>query len=146
MPQLTGYETDINIRRGGTKGENIARWSFNVQPGVYQVSATWSPHCGRAANAPFAIKDGMGDLDTILVYQRQAPDNLTVDGENWKILGMFNITGSMLIVELTDDASGSLVADAIRIAPEQPPLPTVQIIDDNNNGGPDFSLTGPDWS
>ncbi|MCP3884240.1 MAG: hypothetical protein GY700_01965, partial [Propionibacteriaceae bacterium] len=55
-------------------------------------------------------------MDTVLIDQRQAPDDFSDAGSIWEDLGSFTITGSTLTVELSDNANGYVIADAIRIS------------------------------
>jgi hypothetical protein len=54
-------------------------------------------------------------LGTVAVNQQQAPNDFTADGASWKNLGTFTITGTTLVVQLTDAANGIVGADAIRV-------------------------------
>src|SRR5262249_29617653 len=54
-------------------------------------------------------------LGTVAVNQQQAPNDFSDQGGNWKTLGSFNVTGSTLVVQLSDNANGYVIADAIRI-------------------------------
>jgi hypothetical protein len=51
----------------------------------------------------------------VAVNQRLAPNDLTAGGATWEALGNFTITGTTLVVQLTDAANGAVDADAIRI-------------------------------
>ena len=84
--------------------------------GTYQVSATWDHNGNFATDSPFTILDGSTPLATIDIDQNLAPDDLTDAGASWEILGTVSITGSTLNVELSGDANGFVVADAVRIA------------------------------
>jgi hypothetical protein len=96
-------------------GSSVARWEFEVPIGVYQVSATWVEHPNRATDAPFTVLDDGFQLDTVFVDQQLAPDDFTDDGTPWESLGEFVVTGGQLVVELSDDANGYVIADAIRL-------------------------------
>lgn len=97
------------------KGNDVARWVFDVPVGVYEVSATWVEHSNRATDAPFTVFDQSVELDTVLVNQQLPPDEFFEDGDWWELLGEFVVTGDQLVVELTDDANGFVIADAIRV-------------------------------
>ncbi|MGH7213831.1 MAG: fibronectin type III domain-containing protein [Tepidisphaeraceae bacterium] len=97
---------------------DAATWTFaGLQPGTYQVSATWLAKSGFATNAPFSIYDGTTLLTTVRVDQTQDATGLpNKDSANWKILGTnVTISGNSLVVKLTDDANNTVAADAVRI-------------------------------
>lgn len=109
------YGGSIRYDETGT-GTEKAIWTFSgLAPGTYQVAATWSAHSNRATNSPFTIKDGSTPLGTVRVSQELAPNDFTDEGVGWKVLGEYTISGTSLVVELTDDADEYVVADAIRI-------------------------------
>ncbi|MCA9075932.1 MAG: hypothetical protein KDA93_12965 [Planctomycetaceae bacterium] len=104
-------------RFGGTK---VARWTFtDLTPGRYRVSATWNQHPVRATDAPYTIFDGTTPLNTIDVNQQLEPTgspDLTNLGVSWQDLGgLVAITSDTLIVKLSNNANGYVMADAIRI-------------------------------
>ena len=107
-------------------------------PGLYRVSATWTPDPNRASNAPYTILDGSTPLATVRVNQELAPNHFTANGVTWFNLGgTYNITGDTLVVRLTNDADEYVIADAVRV--ERLLTNPVQIRD---NGDAGFSATG----
>ena len=129
-------------------GSKVASWTFDgLTPGVYRVSATWAASPVRATDAPFTVFDGANPLATVDVNQQLAPsgvpgvNNL---GVSWQDLGndLFRITSSTLKVELSNDANGYVMADAVRIERigELPPPPV--IVDD---GDPGFAIESGAW-
>ncbi|MHC4401545.1 MAG: hypothetical protein ACYTG0_17875, partial [Planctomycetota bacterium] len=68
----------------------------------------------RATNAPYTVYDGTTAEGTIPVNQRLAPST-TYDNWPCEDLGIFNVDATTLRVELTDDANGYVMADAVRI-------------------------------
>ena len=114
------FQNDQHSRPAGA-GIATATWTFAVAPGTYAVSTTWQPFANRATDAPFTVFDGVVPLATIDVNQQFAPNDLiNVDGANWESLGTFTMIGSQLTVQLSDDADGRVIADAIRIEPVSP--------------------------
>ena len=112
-----GHEGDLLHTSPGT-GSRIATWTFtDLTPGMYRVSATWFAYTNRATNAPFTIRDGIAGpvLDTVLVNQQLAPNDFTDAGSDWEDLTTITITGNTLTVQLTNNANGYVIADAIRI-------------------------------
>ncbi|MCA9109169.1 MAG: hypothetical protein KDA52_04415, partial [Planctomycetaceae bacterium] len=114
-----GHEGDLLHSATGS-GSSVATWTFSgLTPGAYRVSATWFAHVNRATNAPFIIRNGIDGpvLATVLVNQELNPDDFSDAGSSWEDLMTISITGSNLVVELSDDADGYVIADAIRIEP-----------------------------
>lgn len=111
-----GFQGDIHENFAGT-GADVASWTFaGLEPGVYRVSATWTPYSNRASDAPFTLLDGATPIRTELVNQRVAPSGFADAGVNWNDLGApVAIAGTTLVVQLSDNANGRLNADAIRI-------------------------------
>lgn len=94
---------------------NVATWTFNVTPGTYNVATTWSALANRASNAPFSIYDGNVLLETVLVNQKNIPNDFTDSNTNWFNLGTFSITGSVLVAKLSNNADNYVIADAVRV-------------------------------
>jgi uncharacterized protein (DUF1800 family) len=95
----------------------IARWTFRVTPGTYRVMATWYPYTGGSTNAPYTVYDNATDLTPtpVRVNQTARPTDLVDAVVAWKDLGFFTLTGTTLTVQLSNDASGFLNADAVRV-------------------------------
>jgi uncharacterized protein (DUF1800 family) len=146
------FNGSIHVAAAGT-GTQIATWTFSgFEPGAYRVSATW-PGGGTAAgtNATYAIYDpniatpSLQLLGTVSVSQQADSAGFTDAGSTWQDLGVFNISGSAtggptLVVQLTDNANGTVIADAIRI--ERVGYPSA-IIDDTSV---QFSTTAGTWT
>ncbi len=98
-------------------GSDAATWTFQaVDPGAkYEVLATWSAASNRADNAPFTVLDGTTPLATTLVDQKNAPGDVTIDGQGWESLGVYTATSGTLAVKLTDNADGDVIANAVEI-------------------------------
>jgi subtilisin family serine protease len=148
-PAGGGYQNDYRFSAAGS-GADVATWTFPVTPGRYRVSATWLPHPNRAKDAPFTILDGTTALDTVRVNQELVPSDFTDDGVAWRNLGgPYDITGTSLVVRLTDSADEYVIADAIRIEYLGPIVsaPEIQVLDGTTNiadgsGSVDFG-SGP---
>ncbi|MCA9027882.1 MAG: FG-GAP repeat protein [Planctomycetaceae bacterium] len=143
--RVTGHEGDVHHSPGGD-GQKVARWEFTgLVPGNYRVSATWPAHVNRATNSPFSILDGVGGrvLHEVAVNQELPPDDFADAGSDWEDLVVVEVTGDTLVIELSNDANGFVIADAIRLEktnePAAPPLPISEIVDD---GDPYFATTG----
>ncbi|MGA2618299.1 MAG: Calx-beta domain-containing protein [Thermoguttaceae bacterium] len=121
LKSRVGYHGNVLVHAKGD-GSDTASWPFTVAPGQYAVLATWPKAAKQATNAPFTIFDGSTSLNTAAVNQTLAPNDLKADGATWKNLGgPYTISGNTLVVKLTDQASGTVVADAIRIERIDPP-------------------------
>ncbi len=137
-----GRDGDVRNQAAGD-GSSISRWEFTgLESGNYLVSATWVAHPNRATNSPFTIRDAIGgtNLHSSHINQRMAPDDFDDDGSDWENLSIVTITGGTLVVDLTNDANGYVIADAIRIETTifHPPL-SPHIVDD---GDPGFATVG----
>jgi hypothetical protein len=130
-----GYGNDVRYNASFTDASTETfQWLFSdLEPGQYQVSATWTPHSNRATGAPYQI-NGVAD---ILVNQQLWPSSFTADGAAWEVLGTVTIsTGQTLTVTLSDHFSGGglvdgyVIADAVRVTP-WPGIPA-QVLDEVN--------------
>jgi len=111
-----GYLGNNRHNVAGT-GADKARWTFTgLSPGQYRVAATWPEGTNRATNSPFTVFQGTTPLATVPINQELAPNDFSALGVGWEDLGgPYTITGSTLVVELTDQANEYVIADAIRI-------------------------------
>ena len=114
VDSVPGYMNDLHYSNAGS-GSDVATLSFDVIPGSYQVAATWYATANRATDAPYTVLDGSTPLGTVDVNQKLVPDDFTDQGVGWEILGTFDITGTTLVVELSDDANAFVIADGVRI-------------------------------
>ncbi len=109
-----GYKNDVHFAQKGS-GAAKANWVFAVDPGQYEVAASWSAHKNRATDAPFTVFDGSSSLETVDVNQEAAPGDFRDAGAYWKDMGAFTIADDTLTVQLTNAANEFVIADAIRI-------------------------------
>lgn len=107
---------------------SIATWTFgNIQPGRYQVFASWpvNPHLA-AFQVKYSIVDGSTSIGTFVTSQRSHTTSANSANTNWQqITGPITLFNSVLKVTVTNQAQGVVVADAIRLtrlseAPAQP--------------------------
>jgi alpha-tubulin suppressor-like RCC1 family protein len=99
-----------------------ATWTFNVTQGLhYQVAATWLANTNRATNAPYSVNGGT----PVLVNQHAAPSGLSSNGATWQVLGTYTATGNTLVVTLSNNANGYVIADAVLIT-ASPDIPVAQ--------------------
>jgi prepilin-type N-terminal cleavage/methylation domain-containing protein len=111
----TAFHGALRWNNGGGVGDK-ASWEFTgLAPGWYEVLVTFAARLDRASNAPYTVYDGSTPRGTVRVNQKLPPWGPPLDGSPWKSLGNFLISGDTLRVELSDDADGNIVADAVRI-------------------------------
>ena len=97
-----GYNYQYN--EPGT-GSEKAIWTLLVKyPGVYAVLASWYPSPTHASNAKYTINHS-GGANTVEVNQRQT--------ELVNLLGAYYFVPGIYTVELSDDADGRVIADAV---------------------------------
>jgi hypothetical protein len=141
-----GFQGDSHNTGAGSGSKN-ATWRFTgLQPGTYRVSATWPSGGNRAGNAPFSVLQGSTVLGSVTVNQKQAPSGFSDSGGKWQDLGgPYQVTGTTLTVKLTDNANGTVVADAIRIQLLTPASPAATAPASSGNstgpGGSPLDLT-----
>ena len=76
-----GFQGDVTFTAGVSgSATETARWSFDVVPGTYCVSTTWTEQSNRATNTPFTIIDGNNALATVNVNQEVAPNDRQISG------------------------------------------------------------------
>lgn len=137
-----GFQGGHRTSAGGN-GVDVARWTFAVQPGQYEVLARWPNFGDAATNAPFKIFDGSLELATVAVNQQESPDDVLLFDGSWERLGTsVSVQTGTLTVQLSDDqANGNVTADAIRI--QRIGGPRIQTLDDGDAG---FQVFGSDWT
>ena len=126
-----GMADDVHYVAAGS-GNQMARWTFPITPGRYELAVTWTTHANRATNAPYTVKDGGQTIVFARLDQEQAPNDFTDEGVSWERLGStLTLTGSMLEVVLSDDANQYVIADAVRLVRigNLPAGPEVQVYD-----------------
>ena len=110
-----GYNNNIHYSAPGS-GADVGRWTFDVVPGRYRVSATWGPHPSAATNTPYTVLDGTTPLGTIRLNQEVAANDFQDAGAAWEDLGSaFAVLGTTLVVQVSDAANEYVEADAVRI-------------------------------
>ncbi|HEX3659212.1 MAG TPA: hypothetical protein VHV55_25710, partial [Pirellulales bacterium] len=109
-PQPSGYNGNSVLFGDGT-----ATWTFDdVDPGEYEVLATWQPFSNASNSAAYEIIDGSNVLGTATVDQTQSPNGSLQAG--WQQLGaQFTVASGTLVVQLPSIAGQLVEADAIRL-------------------------------
>ncbi|MEV6815589.1 RHS repeat-associated core domain-containing protein, partial [Micromonospora sp. NPDC051296] len=95
-------------RPAGT-GTNSFTWQLNVpQAGTYEVFARYPQVAGAATDARYTVNHGGGDTVRTV--------NQTTNTGTWVSLGSYTFTeGNTHKVTLTDQAGGTVVADAVKV-------------------------------
>lgn len=127
-----GYQGNIAYDANPSSGNATASWTFQVQPGVYRVAATWAGQWNLATNAQYTIRDNGVVRATAQVNQRSGPNDFTSDGATWENLGgNIVVTGNTLTVTLANNGNGYVFADAVRIerVGEPPSGPEVNLFE-----------------
>ncbi|OKI58008.1 hypothetical protein A6A27_07155 [Micromonospora sp. CB01531] len=102
------YGTNYATRPAGT-GTNTFTWQLNVpQPGTYEVFARYPQITGAATDAKYTVSHGGGN--TVKTA------NQTTNTGTWVSLGAYSFTeGNSHKVTLSDQATGTVVADAVKL-------------------------------
>jgi hypothetical protein len=112
---VAGYYGANYLSHAAGTGANAVRWRPAVPgDGRYEVQVSYTAASNRAANAPYTVTHG-GGTDTVAVNQklRGTPD---VRGGEWASLGVFTFAAGLdATVDLTDNADGVVIADAIKL-------------------------------
>ncbi|MFC0032530.1 DNRLRE domain-containing protein [Micromonospora chaiyaphumensis] len=102
------YGTDYATRPAGT-GTNTFTWRLNVpQSGTYEVFARYPQVTGAATDAKYTISHGGGNTPKTV--------NQSTNAGTWVSLGSYSFTeGNSHKVSLSDQATGTVVADAVKL-------------------------------
>ncbi|MBK3576873.1 exo-alpha-sialidase [Streptomyces sp. MBT65] len=129
---VTGYQGANYLTHAAGTGTSAVRWQTDVPTtGTYDVSVWYTDNANRADNAPYTVTDADGST--------LVPVNQQVDGGRWISLGKYSFTaGSKAVVQLSDDADGYVVADAVRI--------TAQGLVADNDDPSTYSVVSGTWN
>jgi hypothetical protein len=125
-----GYGGTEQVHAGGGTGSNFAQWQYgqNVTAGnSYDIFTTWVAAPGNATNATYKIYDGATLLTTVTVDQTRSPNSGLVGSTLVQYLYTFTpaTTGYHVIrVQLSDNANGTVAADAVFDPPVVSEIPT----------------------
>jgi RHS repeat-associated protein len=99
---------DYATSAAGT-GQDTATWGLHIPAdGAYEAFARWPQVAGAATDATYTITHDSGSTPAV-VDQSQQPGQ-------WVSLGSYNFTeGAEADITLTDDAGGTVVADAVKL-------------------------------
>ena len=125
------YDVDYQYHAPGT-GNKTANWTFEIySSGVYEISVRWSSYANRAPDATYSIFNNGTYLGDETVDQ-------TVKGGQFIPIGEYSLLPGKLEVILTDEASGYVVADAVKLECVQT-APDSVIVDNSDSA---FSTVG----
>jgi hypothetical protein len=106
-PQVFG--PTVKYKAAGTGAAYVRFTPRMTQSRTYKVYAWWVASSAQATNAPFSIRNSAGTTTVVTADER-------ANGGMWNYLGSFSL-GSGSYVQLTDNANGYVVADAILLDP-----------------------------
>ncbi|MER7694623.1 exo-alpha-sialidase [Streptomyces sp. NPDC097610] len=129
---VAGYQGANYLTHAAGTGTSVVRWQTDVPTtGTYDVAVWYTEHTNRASNAPYTVTDAKGST-LVRVNQQQ-------NGGRWVSLGKYSFTaGTRAVVELSDNANGYVVADAVRI--------TAQGLVADNDDATTYSVVSGTWS
>jgi hypothetical protein len=141
--QSGGFSGTYSAAAGGSNSSAI--WTTSISSAdqghdsLTEVSATWVPSANNATNAIYQIYDGTASPANLLakvpVDQTKAPVGTSAGGTQLQDLGSYVIkSGTLTIVLSANSANGTVVADAIGIAPAYA-----------TGGGVSLYQTEPSW-
>ncbi len=101
----------IKFHAAGSGTPRTATWGLSVPAtGMYNVYARWAADPGNATNATYTVHYPGGTT--------AVPMNQTQNGGQWNLLGTFTLNPALNpLVELSDQANGRVVADAVMVVP-----------------------------
>jgi hypothetical protein len=126
--QSGAFESDYLYAPAGS-GTRTVTWELDfAEAGSYDVYAFvpkwWDPDVSAATNAKYTINYDGGSTPDIV--------DQTIDGGKWRHLGQYPFAAGTTYVTLSDDAGGTVMADAIRVTPAG--MPPVMIGDPWGDG------------
>ena len=74
--------------------------------------------------------------------QQNAPSDATIDNWQWQSLGTYQVASGNLVVQLSNNANGDVVADAVRVVEVTPPATPASVVDNSDAG---YAETGSTW-
>jgi subtilase family serine protease len=124
--QSGGFSGSYSTAAAGSNSS--ATWTTSLSSPDYgwlggtEVSATWVASPGNATNATYSIYDGTATtgtlLGTVTVNQTKAPIGTSDGNTQFQELGdYYSQTGTLTVVLNANSTNGTVVADAVGIAP-----------------------------
>ncbi len=119
-----GYNNNQHFIAAGN-GSATATYSFTgLQPGTYQVLATWPAASNHGTNVPYTVYDGNTSLGTTTVNQQQPVASGQAGLNDFQPLTTVYVSSGTLKVIINNNANGYVIADAVEIVPVSSP-PTI---------------------
>jgi hypothetical protein len=111
---VAGYYGANYVSHAAGTGSSVVRWRPAIPgDGRYEVRVSYTAASNRATNAPFTVNHA-GGTDVVAVDQKVRGTTDLRTGE-WTSLGVFTFSAGLDgTVELSDNADGFVVADAVR--------------------------------
>ncbi|NQU21065.1 MAG: hypothetical protein HQ567_07255 [Candidatus Nealsonbacteria bacterium] len=127
------YQGDFRFSEPGSQATS-ATWAFeDLVPGTrYEVLATWIADTDRATDAQYTIRDGLRIEGIAEVDQQYTPAELSAFGQSWESLGAVTVDSGTLRVELSGNADGIVVADAVVIVELATTTTAPPVLDDGD--------------
>lgn len=119
-------------------GADVAYWQFSgLATGSYQVSACWVQHASHAGNATYEVYlNGALQFSQIFDQRFNPASDVVHNNSSFQHLntsGLSINSGDSLVIQLNDNANGTVIADAIAvdtIASTPTPSGNVIVIED----------------
>ncbi|MEW4569309.1 LamG-like jellyroll fold domain-containing protein [Tautonia sp. JC769] len=101
----------------GPPGASASFAFEGLTPGAWHlVMISWSAASNRASNAPWSVEDGTGRvLATRRIDQRFPVQRYVAGAATWHVLAAVASGDPTLVVRVTNDADGLVIADACRV-------------------------------
>lgn len=121
-----GYQGSNYYVMPAGSGEISAEWRVNnLTSGVeYEVHANWTSESSRGSNILYEFiyvdESGNQNTGTATVDQRQ-------NGGSWQTLGTFTGGDPSVVVRVSNDADGYVIADALKVQAVTPPENTISV-------------------
>lgn len=101
----TQYKATLRYKQAGSRSGKC-QWTATLPvAGLWEVSAWWVDNPNRGTNVPYVIHPQTGTA-TVRVKQQQ-------NGGAWQSLGTYPFASGPATVEVSDDANGCVIADAV---------------------------------
>jgi hypothetical protein len=121
-----------------------ATWTFTaIEPGRYVAEASWKPYASpRSDNVEYTIEIDGKPLTRSIVDQRSVSSDSSLIDVSWSPIGgeFYVSTGQTVVIRMTNRTSGFVVADAVRLRPQDVPADASQLLLFDQWGHPQ---TGP---
>ena len=131
---VTGYYgSNYQYSSKAANGSGTASWKFDIATtGSYNVEAQWTSNSSRATDAHYTLYKSVGNVwEAIAIVSK----NQRIDGGQFNLLGSYSLEGgTALKVVLDNNASGYVIADAVKVTEAgSTPEPQLVITSPTNN-------------